>query len=240
MKRAGLIVIALWVCWAGQAQEEDSIRQQTAAVSLVVPVAAALVTYGTLAYFVKPFKRLDNAIDGQVSRWMLRPIKIDDYIQYVPAIYVLDFMGVRAKHSLRDRTFVLASSFLFSATTVQGVKHIVDVQRPDGSADNSFPSGHTATAFMGAHILFREYRETSPWIAVGGYAVATATGGLRIVNRRHWLSDVAAGAGVGILSVEAAYLLLPLFQQIVGKPDTFVLAPIIGGGNYGASLIVNY
>ena len=42
-----------------------------------------------------------------------------------------------------------------------------------------------------------------------GYAVATTTGVLRLYNNRHWLTDVIAGAGIGILSVEAAYWLYP-------------------------------
>lgn len=41
---------------------------------------------------------------------------------------------------------------------------------------------------------------------------------MRILNRRHWLSDVVTGAGIGIASVEIAYLLLPVFDRwIYGK-----------------------
>ena len=39
----------------------------------------------------------------------------------------------------------------------------------------------------------------SPWYAVGGYAVATFTGVMRVLNNRHWISDVLSGAGIGIL-----------------------------------------
>ena len=97
--------------------------------------------------------------------------------------------------------------------TVNVTKNLTKVERPDGSARNSFPSGHTATAFMGAELLRREYWNVSPWIGIAGYAVAAGTGFFRIYNNRHWLTDVLAGAGVGILSVQAAYWLYPAISK---------------------------
>ena len=82
--------------------------------------------------------------------------------------------------------------------------------RPDGSNDHSFPSGHTATAFMTATMLTKEYGHKSPWIGIGAYLVATATGLMRMANNKHWLSDVLAGAGIGILSTETGYYLADL------------------------------
>ena len=80
--------------------------------------------------------------------------------------------------------------------------------RPDGSTRNSWPSGHTATAFVGATILHKEYGLTrSPWYSVAGYGVATATGVMRVLNNRHWVSDVLSGAGIGMISGELAYAL---------------------------------
>ena len=56
------------------------------------------------------------------------------------------------------------------------VKHSANVTRPDGSNNHSFPSGHTAMAFMAATMLHKEYGTTrSPWYSIGGYTVATAT-----------------------------------------------------------------
>jgi len=170
---------------------------------------------------------------------------VDDYIQYVPAIavYGLDFAGVKAKHNLRDRTFLMASSYLFSTATVQTLKRTTHVKRPDGSDRLSFPSGHTATAFVGAHLLFKEYKDTSPWIGIAGYAVASGTGALRIINQKHWVSDVVAGAGFGILSVEASYLLLPVFHKIIGINETqtkLAISPVIGQSHYGVGLAYTF
>lgn len=74
-------------------------------------------------------------------------------------------------------------------------------------------SGHTATAFMGAELLRREFWGVSPWIGITGYAVAAGTGAFRMVNNRHWFTDVVAGVGIGILSVEAAYWLYPVLGR---------------------------
>ena len=92
-------------------------------------------------------------------------------------------------------------------------KYFIDKERPDGRGLNSFPSGHTFTAFVGAEMLRLEYGQEYPAIAVAGYAVATLTGALRIYNNRHWASDVLAGASVGILSVQLSELINRCFYK---------------------------
>lgn len=115
----------------------------------------------------------------------------------------------RGKHHILDKTILTGTAYALMSASINLLKWGTNERRPDGSARNSFPSGHTATAFVGAELLRREYWEVSPWIGVAGYAVATTTGFLRLYNNRHWLTDVIAGAGIGILSVEAAYWLYP-------------------------------
>lgn len=166
---------------------------------------------------------------GAVSAQITGKFQVEDYTQYVPAIavYGIDLMGLKAKHSVGERTIVVVSSYLVSTACVQTLKRTTHIRRPDGSNYLSFPSGHTATAFVGAHILYKEYKEISPWIGVAGYAVACGTGAMRVLHKRHWITDVVAGAGFGVLSVEVSYWLLPIFRS------KFVLAPVIsadGGG----------
>ena len=99
-------------------------------------------------------------------------------------------------------------SYGIMAGFVNGIKYTASEMRPDGSTANSWPSGHTATSFVGATILHKEYGLTrSPWFSVAGYGVATATGVMRILNNRHWISDVLSGAGIGIMSTELGYAL---------------------------------
>jgi membrane-associated phospholipid phosphatase len=94
------------------------------------------------------------------------------------------------------------------------------VERPDGSSNNSFPSGHTANAFMGAEFLYQEYKDVSPWYGIAGYVVATGTGLFRMYNNRHWFSDVVAGAGFGILSTKVAYWIYPWMKEKIFKEKT--------------------
>jgi hypothetical protein len=99
-----------------------------------------------------------------------------------------------------------AMSYGIMAGLVNGIKYTAKEMRPDGSTANSWPSGHTATSFVGATLLHKEYGLTrSPWYSVAGYGVATATGVMRVLNNRHWVSDVMSGAGIGILSTELGY-----------------------------------
>lgn len=205
-------------------------------------IPASLITYGALSFALPPVKELDHSIRDQVIASGQERIHFDDFIQFMPAVavYGLDLCTpLKAKHSFRDRTIVMATSHLLMAGTVHGLKNTVNVTRPDNSARNSFPSGHTATAFTGAHILFREYKDQSVWIGVAGYAAATSTGVFRILNNRHWLSDVMAGAGIGILSAEVGYLLLPVFKNMMGLKDTrktFVIAPVAQAEQIGVGM----
>lgn len=132
----------------------------------------------------------------------------DDYLQYAPAAVMLGLKaaGVQGRTDWVRMLSSDALSVVINAAIVNGIKYTVCRPRPDGSARNSFPSGHTTTAFMTATMLHKEYGETvSPWIGMAGYAMATTVGISRLCNDRHWLSDVLAGAGIGILSVELGY-----------------------------------
>ena len=130
---------------------------------------------------------------------------------------------------------------MFGAVTT--LKYTTDQVRPDGSSANSFPSGHTANAFFGATILAKEYADKSVLIAIGGYSVATATGALRILNNRHWASDVLAGAGIGILSGEVAYIVYPWLKDKLGrngKNRSVVFVPTYDGNVMGGNLVIGF
>lgn len=134
---------------------------------------------------------------------------LDNYTQYFPAFALLGLksFGVKSRSSWGRMLTSDAFSAAIMASVVNSLKHTRKELRPDGSNYHSFPSGHTATAFMTATMLSKEYGWRSPWISVGAYAVATGTGLMRMANNKHWLSDVMVGAGIGILSTELGYLL---------------------------------
>ena len=142
----------------------------------------------------------------------------DDYLQYLPAAVMLGMKigGVEGRSSWGRMLASDALSALLMGSVVYSLKQTTHVMRPDGSNDHSFPSGHTATAFMTATMLAKEYGHKSPWIGIGAYSVATATGLMRMANNKHWLSDVLTGAGIGILSTELGYYLADLIFKEKG------------------------
>lgn len=103
---------------------------------------------------------------------------LDNYTQFAPAAVMVGMKaaGVESRSSWGRMLLSDAFSVALMAGTVQGLKNATNVMRPDGSDNHSFPSGHTATAFMTATMLNKEYGYKSPWIGVGAYSVATATG----------------------------------------------------------------
>lgn len=104
-------------------------------------------------------------------------------------------------HSLVSRTDAAGSKW---------IKLTTGVLRPDATNYFSFPSGHTAAAFMAATLLYKEYGFKGYWVGLVAYAAAIVTGFTRILNNRHWLFDVIIGAALGILLTDLAFRLVQL------------------------------
>jgi membrane-associated phospholipid phosphatase len=133
---------------------------------------------------------------------------VDDYLQYAPiaAVYGLNMAGIKGRHDLANRTALMVKSGLLVAAITFPLKNITAVPRPDTGERNSFPSGHTATAFAAATFMAKEYGHMSKWYSIGAYTVATSVGVMRVMNNRHWITDTLAGAAIGILSTNVVYL----------------------------------
>ena len=220
MARLLCIFLAL-VCFAplsAQVQGDSvAAKPRFKAGKVVMPLS--LIGAGTLG-FVEPFRTSRYEVRDYLDAWRGdHRVTVDDYLQYVPlgSVYGLSLLGADAKHGYVDRTLELAVSYAALGAMVNAVKYTVREPRPDGSARNSFPSGHTATTFMGAELVRIEYGDDHPWLAAGAYTIATATGALRVYNNHHWISDVIAGAGVGILSARIGYWLLPYTKRVMHR-----------------------
>lgn len=211
---------------------------------LIIP--AVLIGYGVIGLESDQLKGYNAQIREEVQEDIDEKISIDDFSQYAPmvSVYALNGLGIKGKHNLKDRTIIMATSYLIMSGTVLSLKSITHEQRPDGSSFNSFPSGHTATAFAGAEFLLQEYKDTSLWYGIVGYAVATGTGLFRMYNNRHWLTDVAAGAGIGILSTKVAYWLYPFIQnRILGNKEkkySAIVIPFYNGEQLGIGVVVRF
>ena len=156
-----------------------------------------------------------NDKSGKKNTQLLTDFKtgIDDYTQHFGLVMTagLKLAGVEGRSDWPRLLASAGMSYVIMAALVNGIKYTAKEMRPDGSSANSWPSGHTATSFVGATVLHKEYGLTrSPWYSVAGYGVATATGVMRVLNNRHWVSDVISGAGIGILSGELGYAICDL------------------------------
>lgn len=193
--------------FAQQNLAKDSLKLQENTVRVkqfIIP--AALVTSGfVLLYNPKLNESIKNDIQRNNSNFKT---SLDNYTQFVPgaAVFALNAFGVKGKHNWKDAGLIYAGSLAIASIFVLPLKAITKEERPDFSANNSFPSGHTAFAFASAEFLMQEYKDT-PLIGYAGYAIATATGVLRMYNNKHWFGDVLAGAGFGIASAKLSYFL---------------------------------
>lgn len=143
----------------------------------------------------------------------------DDYLQYSPGVLMLGLKaaGVEGRSSWGRMLASDAIAAGIMAITVNSLKQTIHKVRPDQSNNHSFPSGHTATAFMLATMLHKEYGLTrSPLYSIAGYSLATATALSRQLNNKHWFSDVLTGAGIGILSTEVGYYIADLIFKKKG------------------------
>lgn len=202
---------------------------------LILP--ASLITVGAVACAVDGWKDF-HLISRKES---VKRIHVDDYMEWgmFGWVFVCDIFA-KEKHNFADQLFLLALAEGFNAGMIHGLKNSIDETRPDGRP-YSFPSGHTANAFLGAHLAYKEFKDSAPGLGYAGYAMAALVGASRVYNNRHWVCDVLAGAGIGILSVELSHLVyFPIRNAIARQVNAkaaknLVLAPSItpgGGGIY--------
>lgn len=222
---------------------KDSIQLKFSPKQLILP--AVLMTYGIVAIESDYLKLINVELRDELRESIDEKITIDDFSQYAPmaSVYVLNNIGIEGKNNLKDRSIIMATSYALMAGTTLGLKSWTKIERPDGSSNNSFPSGHTATAFAGAEFLWQEYKDVNIWYGISGYAVATGTGLFRIYNGRHWLSDVAMGAGIGILSTKAAYWMYPYLKKHLFSKEgnsTSMIATFYNGKQTGLGFVMQF
>lgn len=168
-----------------------------------------------------------NAQRSEYSYW-------ETYGQYVP-VAVAEFLGctgVEVHDRFWLRSFKVGASFVTEGIVVKSLKYAIDEERPDGRANNSFPSGHTATAFNGAELVRYEY---GTWWGVGAYTLATAVGLSRVYHKRHYIWDVGAGAVFGVLSARIGIQTVSKIKEKLDSRESSVsFSPMISPN--GASM----
>lgn len=153
-----------------------------------------------------------------------------------PEVYATVSLGLIGGGLLAHRPNVtraggrLAVSLVLSAAELEGIKRLTGRARPDSglgafhfdplSHSESFPSGHVTVAFTLAASLADDIHR--PWATVGLYTLASGTAFSRLNDNRHWLSDTALGAALGITTAK----LVDGHWQVFGiHPPHFLLDP---------------
>ena len=176
---------------------------------------------------------LSSALKGSAQAPEVKGDGPDTYLEYSPyvATVALKLCGVETASSWKRLAVDGALSWGITAGTTWALKHSIHSRRPDFSDNRSFPSGHSAIAFAGATILYKEYRHVSPWIGVAGYAVATYTAIDRVDRNKHHWFDVIAGAGIGIAGTHLGYW---LGDKLTGERSRYS----VGVGPGGIAMVI--
>lgn len=207
--------------------------------SFIIP--ATLMTVGIIGLESHTLLDINDQLKDEVHEHIDKKLTIDDFTQYTPValVYGLDACGVKAKHNFKERTKRILTAHAIMTTTVLILKSSSTVLRPDGSSYNSFPSGHTATAFMSAEFLWQEYKDKSVWYGILGYTVAAGTGIFRVYNDRHWFNDILMGAGIGMFCTKLTYWLHPFVtKKLFHKEKTqAVVVPFYNGEQFGLGAV---
>ena len=213
-----------------QAQINDSSHISVSKKIKPFIIPTVFVTYGFVALENEKLLNFNNEVKNKISISNPPKSSIEDFLQFAPvlAFYGLNISGIKSNSSIQNGTVKLGCAAVVMSTVVFSIKHLTKIERPDKSAFNSFPSGHTSTAFMTAEFLRNEYKHKSKWIGIGAYTFATTTAFYRMRNNRHWFNDVVAGAGVGILSAKAGEKIQPYISKLLNnvfKTKAFAIIP---------------
>jgi len=124
-------------------------------------------------------------------------------------LFTLPIAAVSATFIHKDKkgTWQFTKGFLVNGVISYGLKSIINKERPDGSNNNSFPSGHTSITFQSASFIQRRYG----WkYGIPAYLLSSFTGYSRLGADKHDVVDVLAGAAIGIGST---YLFTTPYQK---------------------------
>jgi len=161
--------------------------------------AAAIIMF-ILAFFLhkydveyKNWLQLHSYIDPKGSRLSSLFDLIKPYGNGLTAVFIATVIGGL---KYRRIAFKIALSLIVMAVIVGVLKPTIHRERPNGKNFYSFPSGDAATATA----LFVTIAAEAP-IMAPAVAIVPAVAFLRNFDNWHWLSDVLAGIGFGLIAV---------------------------------------
>lgn len=196
-----------------------------------------------------------NGVHGNFSPGSIDKDIIPDII-FAGSLTATYVTGLLSKNSVSEksfrRVFLLRKSLIYTYTLTEWVKNVVKRERPDGSDNRSFFSGHTSTTFSAATYIFlatndlydswslTKNDETLNMLFKSGtfavcYGWASYVGYSRIRDKKHYLTDVLTGATVGSL---ISYFIYDYYMESDDMPGMIELIP--GRESVNLSLKVNF
>jgi membrane-associated phospholipid phosphatase len=196
-----------------------------------VLIAGSAITL-TLAIFedsvIEPFqnKQVRNRTLGDSSRW-------GDWMgQLVPNALYMGWMGIKGYNGDKEgyrRAIGMFKATAYSTSVATILKYTVREPRPiDKNWKNSFPSGHTTSAFAFSGYVMAEHEY---WIGIPALLLSTFIGYSRINDNMHWLHDVTAGATIGWVYGWG----ISKLQRRKANEETVFIAPILDSKTAGLS-----
>ena len=102
--------------------------------------------------------------------------------------------SILSSKNRNENSRFVSTAFLTNIILTYGLKYGVGRERPDGSNNRAFSSGHTSNSFLTATIAQEIYGSK---VGIPAYIMACITGMSRIHDDKHYLSDVIFGAALG-------------------------------------------
>jgi len=197
--------------------------------------------------------------DEKIQKWVLdnrttTSSDIGDKVTYLGSGFLtvgvvggMYLYGYAASDSKATETALLSvESFALTGVFVQIIKRTTGRHRPYtgdpyntwsgpslASENDSFPSGHSSSAFAVASVIAEEYDNyIVPPLA---YSVAAITGYNRMQHNAHWASDVFVGAAIGYFTGKAI-----VASHRGGKDSRVSFAPMIDDSGTGVMLTYRF
>lgn len=173
MKWRTFIVILLLPCSMSAQGMADTLSQSLH--PRMTPLVGSVLLSGATVVSIRPeLHRYEVKLYDQTGLANVRKQPFDNVLQFVPAAMpaVFKLAGMDSRHNIGQIMLLEGTATLIRLAAIETGKMLYQVERPDGSALTSFPSGHTFMAFTGAEVIRREFGQQYRWCTYVGYGIA--------------------------------------------------------------------
>ena len=185
----GLIILNI-VCLHGQTISLNNIENGLLT-TLNSKNTQVILTSGLALTFLA--SKYDNIMRTKNENKSLLPSRLSQVGDFWGILSPLAVWAIMLKSNM-NKDYV-SNAFATNIMSTYAIKSLSQRQRPDGSNNYSFPSGHSSNSFLAAELIYQI--EGMP-LSIPFYLLSINTALSRINDKKHFLSDVVFGAAIGI------------------------------------------